>query len=203
MTDMEQDLNWLTTAGLDINTGIAYTGGKEKYLSAVRRFYSNYDKNAGKVSEFIADGDYENYMITVHALKSNARMIGAVELSGCFESLETAARNGDTGVIEAQNDRTMQLYKNLIDALKPIEELGDVRPADEIPTDVARTTADELLNALDDFDDDLAKQLANKLMGYPFRMTQRDMLKEAVGYIDDFMYDEASDIIRQIIPSIE
>ena len=57
--------------------------------------------------------------------------------------------------------------------------------------------------ASDDFDDDLSKQLATKLAGYPFRMTQADKLKEAIAYIDDFMYDEAAQLIREIGQTIE
>lgn len=200
---MGMDLTWLSEAGLDIKTGMDFTGGEDKYLSAIRRFYSNYEKNKDKVSEFINAGDYENYMITVHALKSNAKMIGALSLSSAFESLELAARNKDTATINDQNDRTMSSYGDLINALKPIEQFGDVRAADEISADVARATADELLNALDDFDDDLSKQLVNKLMGYPFRITQKDLLKQAAAYVDDFMYDEAAEIIKQIYPAIE
>ena len=200
---MGMDLTWLSEAGLDIKTGMDFTGGEDKYLSAIRRFYSNYEKNKEKVSEFINAGDYENYMITVHALKSNAKMIGALSLSSAFESLELAARNKDTATINDQNDRTMSSYSDLINALKPIEQFGDVRAADEISGDVARATADELLNALDDFDDDLSKQLVNKLMGYPFRITQKDLLKQAAAYVDDFMYDEAAEIIKQIYPAIE
>ena len=57
--------------------------------------------------------------------------------------------------------------------------------------------------ALDDFDDELSLELAKKLLGYPFRITQRDKLNEAIALIEDFMYDEAADIIRDIEPTIE
>ena len=73
----------------------------------------------------------------------------------------------------------------------------------EISGEEARQTADKLLAALDDFDDEEAKRLAKILSGYPFRMTQADKLKEAVSFIEDFMYDEAADIIRQIVSTIE
>ena len=200
---MGHDLTWLCEAGLDIKTGMDFTGGEDKYISAIRRFYSNYEKNRDKVKDFLNAGDYENYMITVHALKSNAKMIGATALSSAFEALELAARSGDTATIESRNDITMSSYKELTEALKPIESFGDVRAADEISADVARTTADELLNALDDFDDELSKKLVNKLKGYPFRITQKELLKQAEAYVDDFMYDEAADLIKQIYPSIE
>lgn len=201
--NMNSDITWLAEAGLDIKSGIGYTGEEDKYLSAIRRFYSNYEKNREKIMEYYSAKDYESYMITVHALKSNARMIGASELSSAFERLEKAARDGDVAAIDTLTESTLDSYRSLIDRLKPIEELGEVRAVDEISGEVAKQTADKLLEALDDFDDDLSKELAGKLSGYPFRLTQKEMLKKASAYIDDFMYDEAAEIVKEIYAAIE
>ncbi len=197
------DITWMKEAGLDTQTGISYTGNTEKYVSAVQRFYKNHEKNRVKVEEYFAAKDYENFMITVHALKSNAKMIGATNLSGSFEALENAAREQDTAVIEELTPQALQDYAGLIEKLKPVGEMGEVKAADEIPADIARTTVDSLLAALDDFDDEEAKKLAKVLSGYPFRLTQAEKLKEATAFIEDFMYDEAADIIRQIATAIE
>ncbi len=197
------DITWLSETGLDTKTGISYTGGQDKYISALQRFYKNYERNRAKVCEYLEAKDYENYMITVHALKSNAKMIGARDLSTLFETLEMAARNNEIGVIEPQNAVALKEYDELIQKLAPIGSMGDVRAADEISAEVARETIDKLLAALDDFDDEEAKRLAKILSGYPFRMTQADKLREAVALIEDFMYEEAAEIIRQIAPAIE
>ncbi len=193
----------MNEAGLDTQTGISYTGNTEKYVSAVQRFYKNHEKNRVKVEEYFAAKDYENFMITVHALKSNAKMIGATNLSGQFEALENAAREQNTAVIEELTPRTLNDYAELIEKLKPVGEMGDVKAADEIPADIARTTVERLLAALDDFDDEEAKKQAKVLSGYPFRLTQAEKLKEAAAFIEDFMYDEAAEIIRQIATAIE
>ena len=197
------DITWLSETGLDTETGISYTGGQDKYISALQRFYKNYEKNRAKVCEYLLAKDYENYMITVHALKSNAKMIGARDLSTLFETLETAARNNEIGFIEPQNAVALKEYDELIQKLAPIGAMGDVRAADEISAEAARETVDKLLEALDDFDDEEAKKLAKVLSGYPFRLTQAEKLKEAAAFIEDFMYDEAAGIIRQIAPAIE
>ncbi len=197
------DITWLSETGLDTETGISYTGGQDKYISALQRFYKNYEKNRAKVCEYLQAKDYENYMITVHALKSNAKMIGARDLSTLFETLETAARNNEIGLIEPQNEVALKEYDELIQKLAPIGSMGDVRAADEISAEVARETVDRLLEALDDFDDEEAKRLTKVLSGYPFRLTQTEKLKEAAAFIEDFMYDEAAGIIRQIAPAIE
>ncbi|MCR5503574.1 MAG: Hpt domain-containing protein [Lachnospiraceae bacterium] len=197
------DITWLKEAGLDTETGISYTGGQDRYISALHRFCRNYEKNRTKVCGYLEAGDYENYMITVHALKSNARMIGALDLSTLFETLETAARNNETGLIEQRNADALKEYDELIQKLAPIGTMEDVRAAGEISAEAARETVDKLLEALDDFDDEEAKKLAKVLSCYPFRPTQAEKLKEAAAFIEDFMYEEAAGIIRQIAPAIE
>ena len=197
------DITWLNEIGLDTKTGMDYTGANDKYLSAIKRYRTSYEKNKTNIVEYLKAKDYESYMITVHALKSNSRMIGAMKLGEAFEELEMAARNNSIDVIEAKTQPALEMYDELIQKLSPIDEFGDVRAADEISGDVAKATADKLLEALDDFDDELSKELAKKLSGYPFRITQKEKLKEAIAYIEDFLYDEAADVIREIYSAIE
>ena len=200
---MEYDLKWIEEIGLDINSGIGFTGGRDKYISALQRFFKNKENNLKKINEFLSGEDYENYMITVHALKSNAKMIGATHLSDGFERLEIASRDGEIEVIKDHNFEVIAEYEELIQKLSPIGEIGEFKAADEISSDVAKQTAAELLDALDDFDDDKSKELALRLSGYPFRITQKEILQKAIEYIEDFFYDEAADEVRKIIPEIE
>ena len=200
---MGYDLSVLTEAGLDIRAGTEYTGNEEKYISAVQRFCKNHEKNKARVEDFYSAKDYENYMITVHALKSNSRMIGAAELGSSFEELENAAREGNTDLIDKKTVAVIMAYDELVKKLSPILEMEDVKAADEISADEAKKVSADLLAALDDFDMDTSLSLANKLFGYPFRITQRDKLKEAIAFINDFMYDEAAEIISGISGEIE
>jgi HPt (histidine-containing phosphotransfer) domain-containing protein len=200
---MDIDQRWLTEIGIDAQTGIGYTGSEEKFVSALQRYCKNYEKNSTKVDEYFAAKDLENFMITVHALKSNSKMIGAGPLSLEFEKLENASREGDTATVVSVTPPAMAAYKELVEKLSPVMSMGDVKPADEISAEEAKKTAEALFAALDDFDDDLSKSLAKKLSGYPFRLTQADRLKEAIALIDDFMYDEAAAIVKEIYPTIE
>ena len=119
---MGMDILWMKEAGLDTEAGIGYTGSEEKYVSAVQRFYRNYEKNRAKVEEAFNSKDNESLKITVHALKSNAKMIGANTLSGCFESLEAAAGSNDTDVIKSLTPVVMRDYKLLIEKLDMTED---------------------------------------------------------------------------------
>ena len=200
---MEIDLSWLYAEGINVEEGIGFTGGKEKYLSALQRYLKSYEKNKTAVEELLSSGDTEGYMIKVHALRSNSRMIGAAALAEAFEALEHAAKSGDTAFIGGKTGEVLQKYAEIIEMIKPAGAMEEVHAPDELSAEKAEETAGRLLEALEDFDDDLSAELAKKLKGYPFRPAQKEKLDEAIRYINDFLYDEASELIREIRPSIE
>lgn len=197
------DLDFLEEKGISIQDGKAYTGGEDKYISALQRYYKSYEKNKSEVRSLWESHNIGDFGIKVHALKSNSRMIGAKELADAFEELELAARDNNTSLIDEKTESALAMYDRIVEAIRPVGEAEAVTVADEISAEEARQTAQALLTALDDFDDDLSAELVHKLMGYPFRITQRGKLKEAADYIGEFMYDEAAGLINEIIPEIE
>ncbi len=200
---MDYDFSILEENGFSVADGISYTGRKEKYVSALQRFFKGYESNKKAIEGLLASGDTEGYSIKVHALKSNSRMIGAVGLGDAFEELELAVKDGNTDFINDKTPEVLRSYRKVIEIIRPFGEMDSVKVSDEISADEAKETAEQLLIALDDFDDDLSAKLAFKLGGYPFRITQRQKLKEAADYISDFMYDEAAELIKEIISAIE
>ncbi len=200
---MSKEIEILKEAGLDTKAGADYTGGGDKYISAVQTYYKSYGKKSAAIAGYLEAKDYESYKIAVHALKSNSRMIGATELSLAFEELEKAASEGAAEIIESKHAPTLTAYAGLIEKLRPIGEMGEVRIEGQLDSAEAKAVAKDLLDALDDFDDDLSKELVKKLSGYPFRPTRKELLEKASGYIDDFMYDEAAELINEILPAIE
>lgn len=200
---MDLDLGFLADNGIDTKLGEEYTGGKDKYLSALKRYYTNYESNREKIENLYAEGDMENYMIQVHALKSNSKMVGATSLAGEFEALEHAAREGNSSFIAENEEKVLLNYDRFVELIKPIGEADIEKPADEISGDVAKEIVKELLVTLDDYDDEKSMELAKKLRGYPFRMRQRDEMDQAIKLISEFKYDDAEDIIREISETIE
>lgn len=197
------DISWLDEKGISTKDGISYTGSEERYIAALQRFFKGYEKNRKAVEEMLATSDTEAFCIRVHSLKSNARMIGAAELADAFEELELASKRFDVALMKEKTAPALEKYAQLIDTIRPIGEMESVKISGEITAEEAREVAAKLLEALDDFDDELSAELAGKLLGYPFRLTQKEKLKEAIENIKDFMYDEAAALISGIIPAIE
>ncbi len=210
---MEEDLKTLEACGIDLDTGIGYTGSREKYFLALQRFCGSYGNNRAKIDSALAREDHEQLQILVHSLKSNARMIGALSLSAKFEALEMAAKNRDTETIRTGTPDALSDYESIV---KDLESVGTTEKpgADDSPSageasegDVcspakAREIADGLLAALEDYDDEAGALLAEKLAGYPFAPPQQELLRKASGYIREYLYDEAAELIRQIAETI-
>ena len=200
---MDFNLDNISALGIDLKTGIEYTGGNDKYISALQRYFKSSENNKKKIKDYLETSDLDNLAITVHALKSNSKMIGALSLASKFEVLEIASKNKDVETIKNNIQPTLDEYEVLLDSLKPLGEIESLKAPGELSGEEAKEVAQKLLEALDDFDDDKASELINKLAGYPFRITQKNKLKEAADNIGDFMYDEAAELIREILPAIE
>lgn len=200
---MDFDIESLTRYGIDIYTGLDYTGGREGYISALQRFYKSSEKNKARIHSFMEAKDLENLEIVVHALKSNSKMIGALELSAGFEELEMAAKEKNMQAVLANIGHTLTKYSNILSVLEPLGVSETFKAPGEISADEAKDIADKILEALDNYDDELAAELIKKLAGYPFRITQRVRVEQAAELIDEFMYDEAAELIREIYPTIE
>lgn len=197
------DISFLDAKGIDTRTGIEFTGDKEKYISALKRYFNGFEDNSKKVCELYEKSDMDNYSITVHALKSNSKMVGAMALAELFEKLEIASREGDITYVRENHKKMLDAYRDFVELIRPIGEADVEPPADEIGAERAKEIVSELLEALDDFDDEKSKDLAGKLLGYPFRLAQKELLGKAIKLIDDFMYDDAAGIIKEISETIE
>ena len=74
--------------GIDIATALKNCGGSDTFLEAARDFYDAIDVKSADIEHYCAIGDWQNYTVLVHALKSSARLIGAAELSATAAALE-------------------------------------------------------------------------------------------------------------------
>ena len=199
---MDHIFDGLEEYGVNTEVGIGYTGNRDKYVTAIERYCNSYESNRSRILKDLDAMDVEDYTIAVHALKSNSRMIGAGELSSRFEALEMAGRNGNTGVMTSDTPGVLEAYDLLVNRLKPFIRAGEASTVDKIDAETAGKVCEELLGALDEYDDELSASLAAKLTGYDFGAGERDMLDKAIDLIGNFMYDEAAEIIKTISDSI-
>jgi signal transduction histidine kinase/CheY-like chemotaxis protein len=89
--------------GLDIDRGIALTGGSETgYLEVLALYCRDATERLETLKRMPESGDLPRFITQVHALKSASASIGAAEIAEKAALLENAGKNGDMGVIEQQ-----------------------------------------------------------------------------------------------------
>ncbi len=79
---------YAATDALDYDSALKYLMSEELLEKTLRQFYEKTAPNAAAIERLLEEGDYENYTIKVHALKSSARLVGADGLSEAARHLE-------------------------------------------------------------------------------------------------------------------
>jgi signal transduction histidine kinase/CheY-like chemotaxis protein/HPt (histidine-containing phosphotransfer) domain-containing protein len=105
---------------VNIEDGISYAGSEDMYIMTVEFFRDSIEAKADEIEEYYLSEDYENYSAKVHALKSSAKIIGAMKLSDMAKDLEKAANDKNIDFVRSNNMELLSSYRSYITILKDI-----------------------------------------------------------------------------------
>ena len=111
---------------INLVKAVENAGGFENWLSVTKTFAASIDEKLAEIQDYFTKGDYKNFTIQVHALKSAARIIGAEKLSAMAEELENA------GNTLQKTPELLDIYRSYIPLLEPVknyksESVGEER----------------------------------------------------------------------------
>ena len=98
----------LSSMGINIEQGISYCGDKEGLREIIGIYHSEGSKRSSQLQHFFEEQDWKNYVIAVHALKSNSKGIGAAELAGKENRID---------YILQHHEKLMEMHDRLLDIL--------------------------------------------------------------------------------------
>lgn len=99
---------------IDIEAGLLYSSGmKDLYQQLLQMFAEEGKKKQREMEDFYRQQDWENYMVWVHALKSNSKNIGAEALSMEAAQMEQAVRHREEIYIKEHHKELMMLYERV------------------------------------------------------------------------------------------
>ena len=199
----DNDFKDLKEAGMNVDGGLKYTFDKERFLAALQRFYRRSESNISAIGKSIEEKEHEELVILVHALKSNARTIGADTLGDIAEKMELSGKDRKYDEMLSLSGELLENYKRILEIIKPYGLMEEVHPASEISAGEAEKAGKERLESLEDFDDERSLELIDTLMRYPFRFTLINVLKNAREDIKEYEYREALLKIRRVVSQIE
>ena len=97
---------------INLETGLKYCMDSKSFLIQMFTTYMD-DKRAEKIQAAYDSGDWKNYQILVHALKSTSLSIGAENLSEQAKALELAAKDNSINKIRAGHGDLMAAYEKV------------------------------------------------------------------------------------------
>ncbi len=148
-------------------------------------FHASIEERASEIERYYQEGDLENYTIKVHALKSSARIIGAISLSKKAELLEAAGEAMDKEVIGRDTPPLLELYRSYKEELAPIKaDEKELPEADDAIVQDAYSALGEFADAMDFA---LAQMVLDSMDEYRLKSEDRsrfDRLRSAVSRMD-------------------
>ncbi|MCR5417482.1 MAG: response regulator [Lachnospiraceae bacterium] len=126
-------LSELAEAGVDVTLGLHYCqNDTEFYKTLLMQFGSDSREKKTKLNDYFEKKTWPDYAIVVHALKSTAKMIGAMDLSENAKSMEAAAKEGNEAELTASHEPLMQQYTTLCDKIDSLYGINEEEDDSEV-----------------------------------------------------------------------
>ncbi len=198
----EEDVEIPDIKGIDKAEGIKNSGSKELFLKLLGDFYRLIDMKSGKIEKCLADGMLKDYTIEVHALKSTARMIGAMELSERFYQMEKYGNEENTEALHRETPGVLALYRSYKEILKPFSKNADIGK-EEISTHDLVLKLKMLENAIQNFDMDTADDVMGELAEVRVPEKCAEQMEHLTVFYADLAMSEMIETCKAMIRCIE
>jgi signal transduction histidine kinase/DNA-binding NarL/FixJ family response regulator len=198
-TEMPQDLSWIyQTEGIDPEEGIKNSGGISGYIFSLNLFLDTIDENAKIIQDAYKAGNIRLYTIKVHALKSSARIIGAMNLSHMAQKLEDAGNMQDKEYIDENHAAFMDEYEGFKDKLSLLREPEE---SDEGKEEISEEQLQEAFEALQEvvpqMDYDAVEMIVDQLHEFKLPEKEAEIIKQLSQKMKKFDWDGVEELIRR------
>lgn len=108
----------LSEVGINSKLGLDYCCGDENfYLEMLRMFYDQGAEKREEISALYEEGNWEDYAVKVHALKSTSLTIGAEYLSEQAKALEQAGKKEDIAYIRRNHADLLRMHEEVCNSI--------------------------------------------------------------------------------------
>ena len=200
----------LTDMGINAANGLKYMGGScSLYEKVLRDFREILHEKEEQLKNMLSKEDVSGYAIIVHALKGNARNVGADELAEEAFELEKKSKAGRLEEVEVQSPILFSMMQTLgenLDRYFETEMPGASVEKEEEPAEKQQISEEEwkkklelLHQQLDDFDGDGVLESITELKKYQLTEEGRKLLRLCEKAVNDFAYDVAMEIVSSVL----
>ena len=193
--------------GIDGKAAVKNSGSEDSFKTVLGIFYSSIDDRSAELERFYAAEDWDNYTIKVHALKSSAKLIGAMGTAEKSQLLENAGKEGNIGYIKENHAALIEEFRAYKGKLNPFfgkkeeeeqentENGDDDRP--ELSGEMLSDIYDRLRTAVETMNCDDIEDILKETEGYALPESDREKLKNLSEMADLFNYDGMLELLNE------
>ena len=194
--------------GIDMDTAMRYFTGDEAGFAELLELYHMDGRRKMELLGELADTDLSRYRTEVHALKSAAANIGAMEVSGLARAQENAAAQGDTDFIARQLPCLLEAQQTLLDRIGLFLEQRRQggAPAEKLPPLAPQALREQVAAALGELEEFRSKQCAgmvDDLLRHELPQQAQDRLLAIQGRLKLFEDDDAEALLGELLRELE
>ena len=192
---------------VNVTKGLAnYGNDKAKYLQILKFICDDGEGHLHRIKDYLEGEHYREYVFEVHALKGLMAGIGAEELSEFARLQEYAGRDGNINAIQRESKVMIRQYEEMLQNIKAVlsncgvlrEEVKPFRDEELTWTEFSNMLH-SLQGSIDLLEQGEAARKTDNLLTYPLDEGIRKQLIEIKHAINEFEYDEASELIQQLL----
>ena len=182
---------------IDVYKGIENSGSVDGYMPLLKIFYESMDDKISEIEGFYSAGDIKNYTIKVHALKSSAKLIGAMGFAERAQKLEDAGKAEDKPYIDSEHASFMQEYESFRGPLSAVFA-KDVDDSDKPVADamLMEGVFEEIASAAADMDCDRLESIFKEMEDYRIPDREADLYDKLKSAADMFDYDTITALLN-------
>ena len=193
--------------GIDMDAATRYyTGDEAGFVELLELYYMDGRRKTGLLKE-LKDSNLPDYRTQVHALKSAAANIGAMEVSNLARAQENAAAQGDTAFIAQHFPRLLEAHEALLDQIgqflegrRQNEAQGEKLP---LSPQELRERVGAALGELQDFRSRECAGMVEALLRCALPQDAEDSLREIQGQLKLYEDDNAEALLGGLLGRLE
>ena len=183
---------------VNLKEAIVNCGDASVLENVVRDFLGSIDSKADSIESYLNAGDVRNYTVLVHALKSSARLIGAMELSKMAAELEQDGNDGNLIAIHEKTPLLLEKYRGYKENLKAaIEEDDDSKQ--KIPVDELKGAYKDLRELAEAYNYDAIEYILDMLKEYSIPMEEKENYNKIKQYVMAVDRDGLLELLERIL----
>ncbi len=194
--------------GIDVAAAMQHhSGSMEDFIELLQLYCLEGKRKLKLLRELFEKGDFRNYEIEVHGLKSASANVGAMSLSGHAKEHEKAAAQGDAAFVAEHFDALYVEYQQLLDDIKAYLSENVKEQAEPEEEALSRETLherlDEALVRLKKFRSKECAEIVDELLKHRLDEALKERLSEIREQLRLYEDDAAERMLEQMKEMLE